>query len=333
MKAWAVTKYKQKLTQVELPEASAGPQEVLVEVSAVGLNHLDEMMRRGDFQALMPVKFPFVVGHELSGVVVALGSDVTNLKLGDRVYSRPTTSSGGVLTSRVNIKESELALIPTPISFVEAAGIPLVGLTAWQALVEHGKVQPGQKVLIHGGAGGVGIAGIQLAKHLGAWVAATAGTGDLEFVKALGADVVIDYKSQDFSLLLSDYDLVLDNVGGNTLLNSLKVLRKGGLAIGLTGPADPEFAKRMGANPVVGLVIRILSRTARKQARELGVNYRFLFMQPNGLQLNEISKLTTAGVLTAHVSKVYDFDQTPDALHDLTQGRVRRGKAVVSLND
>jgi NADPH:quinone reductase-like Zn-dependent oxidoreductase len=212
----------------------------------------------------------------------------------------------------------------------EAASLPLVALTAWQALVEQGNVQPGQKVLIHAGAGGVGSIAIQLAKHLGATVATTASVSNAGFVRDLGADIVIDYRTQDFEQLLTGYDLVLDSVGGENLEKSLRILKPGGKAIGISGPPDPAFARQMGLNPLLRLGITVLSSKVRRQARKLGVSYEFLFMRASGEQLRQISALVDDGVLRPVVGKVFDFEDTPQALESLAKGGIR-GKAVVTL--
>jgi NADPH:quinone reductase-like Zn-dependent oxidoreductase len=204
-----------------------------------------------------------------------------------------------------------------------------VALTAWQALVERGNVQPGQKVLVHAGAGGVGSIAIQLAKHLGATVATTAVAANADFVRELGADHVIDYRSQDFEQLLHDYDLVLDSLGGKNLEKSLRVLRRGGKAIGIAGPPDPAFARELGANPVLRLAITGLSSGIRRRARRLGVSYEFLFMHASGDQLRRIARLVDDGALRPVVGRVFPFDQTPQALEALSKGGIR-GKAVIS---
>ncbi len=204
-----------------------------------------------------------------------------------------------------------------------------MALTAWQALVEKGNVRPGQRVLIHAGAGGVGSIAIQLAKHLGATVATTASAGNVDFVRELGADSVIDYRNQDFEQLLDGYDLVLDSLGGTNLEKSLRVLRPGGKAIGIAGPPDPAFAKEAGMNPVLRVAIAALSSKIRRQARKLGVTYEFLFMRASGDQLRQITALVDSGVLRPVVGRVFDFDQTVDAVQSLGKGGIR-GKAVIT---
>ena len=332
MKAWAFTKYKDDLQLIEVTDPLIGPNDVLIATKAVGLNHVDDKVRLGEFKALMNLKLPFVLGHELAGEVMAVGKDVAKFEPGQRVYARPSTSLTGTLAPKVSVDQSEVALAPSGTSFAEAAAVPLVGLTAWQALVDVGKVNPNTSVLIHGGAGGVGIYAIQLAKHLGAHVTVTAGPADLEFVRGLGADSVLDYRSEDFTKTTKKFDLVLDGVGGETLLKSFEVVRPGGQVIGIVGPADPQFAIQLGASRLVQFVIKLLSRKVLNKAKKFGVKYSFLFMKPNGEQLVELTKLIDLGHVKPFVGKTFSFEDADKALVELVQGKVRRGKAVVVLD-
>jgi NADPH:quinone reductase-like Zn-dependent oxidoreductase len=211
----------------------------------------------------------------------------------------------------------------------EAASVPLVALSAWQALVERANLQPGQKVLIHAGSGGVGTYAIQLAKHLGATVATTTGTGNVEWVRDLGADVVIDYQTQDFEAVLHDYNLVLDSQGGDTLAKSVRVLKPGRTAIGIAGPPDPDFARQQGLRLPLRLVMALLSYKTRRAARQHGVRYSFLFMRASGVQLDEITKLIDAHLLRPIIDRVYPFDQAPQALAHVEGGRTK-GKVVIT---
>ena len=209
--------------------------------------------------------------------------------------------------------------------------MPLVSLAAWQALVDRAHVQPGQKVLVHAGSGGLGSTVIQLAKHLGATVATTARGENAELVRGLGADVVVDYTKEDFAEVLSGYDVVLDSRGGENLERSLTVLKRGGQAIGVAGPPDPGFAKQLGAPKFMGVAMGLLSRKIRKQARKLGVSYSFLWMQANGAQLRELAALYDAGHLRPVIDKTFPFDQTRAALAYVEQGRAT-GKVVITLD-
>lgn len=332
VKAWALTKYKHDLQLIEVAEPVVGPHDVLIATKAVGLNHVDDKVRLGDFKALMKLKLPFVLGHELAGEVLAVGHEVTKFEPGQRVYARPSTFLTGTLAPRASINEAEIALVSSGASFAEAAAVPLTGLTAWQALVDLGKVSADTSVLIHGGAGSVGIFAVQLAKQLGAHVTATAGPADLEFVRSLGADSVIDYRNEDFTKTNKKFDLVLDGVGGETLMKSFEVVRPGGRVIGLVGPADLDFARQLGANAMVSFAIKMLSRKVLKKANEFGVKYSFLFMKPNGAQLSELTKLIDTGQIKTFVGKTFSFEEADKALVELVKGKVRRGKAVVVLD-
>lgn len=329
MRAFAIGTYNGPLQGVQVPEPVVGERDVLVQVEAAGLNHLDEKIRAGQFKLILPYKLPLVLGHELAGTVLAVGAKVQGVAPGDEVYARPGKDRIGTFAERIAVAESDLALKPASITMEEAGSLPLVALTAWQALVERGNVGPGDKVLIHAGAGGVGSIAIQLAKHLGATVATTVSAANADFVRELGADVVIDYRSQDFEELLNGYDLVLDSLGGENLEKSLRVLRHGGKAIGITGPPDPAFAREAGLNLLVRGAIGRLGAKVRRQAKKLGVTYEFLFMRANGDQLREITALVDGGALRPVVGRVFPFDQTPQALEALVQGGMR-GKVVVT---
>lgn len=209
--------------------------------------------------------------------------------------------------------------------------MPLVALAAWQILIDRAQVKPGQKVLIHAGAGGLGSTVIQLAKHLGATVATTTGTATVELVRSLGADVVLDYIKDDLSSALSDYDLVLDSLGGENLKKSLTVLKPGGLAIGVAGPPDAGFAKQLGAPTFIGVVMKALSRKVRKQAEALGVRYQFFFMRASGSQLRELGALYDSGQLRPVIDRTFEFDQTLEAMAYVEQGSTKAGKVVVSI--
>lgn len=332
VRAFVVNQYKGPLQEADVPEPVVGERDVLVQVRAAGLNQLDEKIRTGEFKQILPYKLPLVLGHDLAGTVVRVGAKVQGFTPGDEVYARPRDGRIGTFAERVAVDEADLALKPASIGMEQAGSLPLVALTAWQALVERGNVQPGQKVLVHAGAGGVGTIAIQIAKHLGAHVATTAGAANADFVRELGADIVIDYRSQDFEELLDGYDLVLDSLGGENLEKSLRVLRPGGKAIGISGPPDPAFAREKGLNPVLRLAISAMSARIRRQAKKLGVTYEFLFMRASGDQLRQIAALVEEGALRPVVGKTFPFDETARALDALAHGRVR-GKAVITSSD
>lgn len=332
MKAFVVDKYKKKgaLRLANVPEPEVQDTDVLVRVHATAVNLLDSKLRDGEFKLILPYRPPFILGHDVAGTVVRTGSRASRFKVGDEVYARPRDHRVGTFAEFIAINEADVALKPKNLSMTEAASIPLVGLTAWQALVEVGKVKPGQKVFIQAGSGGVGTFAIQLAKHLGATVATTTSARNAELVKSLGADVVIDYKTQDFEKVLSGYDLVLNSQDPKTLDKSLGVLKPGGQLISISGPPDPAFAKESGLNLFLKLVMRLLSRGVRKKAKGLGVRYSFLFMRAQGQQLSEITSLIEAGVIRPVVDKVFPFENTGDALAYVETGRAK-GKVVIAV--
>jgi len=329
MKAFVVTHYgPDGLEPADIPTPTAGPREVLVDIRAASINPLDKMVRNGEFKQLLKYKPPFVLGHDLSGVVTMVGADVRGFKAGDEVYARPRDLRIGAFAEQVAINIDDLALKPTSLSFEEAAAVPLVALAAWQALVDLAVVQPGQKVLVHAGAGGLGSTVIQVAKHLGAYVATTAHTNDVDKARALGADEVIDFTQQDFTDVLSGYDVVLDSLGLASLEKSLTVLKPGGLAISVVGPPDPHFATQLG-QPLLKPVMAVLSRKIRRQARKLGVRYSFFFMRASGAQLTTLGALYDAGALRPVLDRVFPFADTLDAMAYVEQGKAN-GKIVVT---
>ncbi|RSK44144.1 NADP-dependent oxidoreductase [Hymenobacter perfusus] len=332
MKAFVVTRYskteKLQLTDVPRPAPQAG--EVLLEVHATGLNVLDAKVRNGEFKLILPYKPPFVLGHDVAGVVAAVGAGVSQFKIGDEVYARPADQHIGTFAEFVAVPQADVARKPANLSINEAGAVPLVALTAWQALVEVAQLKKGQKVFIQAGSGGVGTVAIQLAKHLGAYVATTTSAANADWVKRLGADLVIDYKTQDFETLLSGYDVVLNSQDTPTLQKSLRILRPGGVAVSITGPPDGTFARAAGLPWYLRLVFGLLSFGIRRQARKLGVRYTFLFMRADGRQLGEITRLIEAGIIRPVVDKVFPFAQTNEALAYVESGRAR-GKVVVQV--
>lgn len=329
MRAFVVSRYGQPLEEREVAEPEVGDRDVLVQVEAAGLNQLDEKIRTGEFAQILPYDLPLVLGNDLAGTVIRVGRLVRGFRSGDRVYARPDAARIGSFAERIAVAEKDLAVVPSSISIAEAGSLPLVALTAWQALVERGKVGAGQKVLIHAGAGGVGSIAIQLAAHLGATVATTASASNADFVRGLGADIVIDYRREDFAEVLSGYDFVLDSLGGENLEKSLRVLKPGGLVVGISGPPDPAFAREHGLNVIVRFAIAALSRKVRAQAKKLGVRYEFLFMRADGDQLRRITTLVDSGAIRPVVAKTYPFSHLPEALADLAAGG-SRGNLVVT---
>ncbi|MFH9887982.1 NADP-dependent oxidoreductase [Streptomyces luteogriseus] len=333
MRAFTVERYgtEDGLRAGEVPEPEVGADDVLVRVHAASVNPLDYRIRDGKFKAILPYRVPFVLGNDMAGVVVQVGDAVRRFSVGDEVYARPDKDRIGTFAEFIAVHQDDVALKPSTLTMEQAASLPLVALTSWQVLVERAPVRPGQKVLVHAGSGGLGTIAIQLAKHLGASVATTAGTANVELVKSLGADVVVDYKKQAFETVLHDYDVVLDSLGGRTLEKSLRVLKPGGKAISVAGPPDAAFAREVGANPVVRLAIGALSFRTRQRARRRNVEYSFLFMKADGNQLRELASLVDAGAVRPVIDRVFPFEATREALDYAEQGRTKAGKVVIKM--
>jgi NADPH:quinone reductase-like Zn-dependent oxidoreductase len=332
MKAFILDRYKKKgaLRFGDMPEPALQDDDVLVEIHSAGLNPLDSKIRDGEFKLILPYRPPFILGHDVAGRIVRVGSNVRRFKPGDEIYARPRDGRIGTFAEFIAINEADVALKPKNLTMEEAASIPLVGLTAWQVLVERAKLEKGQKVLVHAGSGGVGTFAIQLAKHLGATVATTTSPANIELVKSLGADLVIDYKKEEFEKILSGYDVVLNSLDGDTLQKSLNVLKPGGKLISISGPPDPEFAREQGLNWFLRPVMRLLSYSIRKKAEGRRIRYSFLFMRANGEQLSQITSLIEAGAIRPVVDRVFPFEATHEALAYIETGR-SKGKVVVKL--
>ncbi len=332
MKAFIIKRYgkKEELHLTEIAESVVNENDVLVQVHSAGVNLLDSKIRNGEFKLILPYKTPFTLGHDLAGIVTKVGSKVSKFKVGDEVYSRPADHRIGTFAEYISVNESDLAIKPKNLTMEEAASIPLVGLTAWQALIEKANLQKGQKIFIQAGSGGVGTFAIQLAKHLGATVATTTSTANIELVKNLGADIVIDYKKDDFETILKDYDVVLNSQDTKTLEKSLKILKPGGKLISISGPPDPDFAKELGLSWMLQLILSLISLKVRKKAKQQGVTFSFLFMRAQGDQLSRITELIELGIIKPVIDKVFPFEQTNEALTYVETGRTK-GKVVVKV--
>jgi alcohol dehydrogenase len=332
MKAFFINRYSKKapMRLGDMPEPEVRDNDVLIEVHAAGLNLLDSKIKSGEFKLILPYRLPLVLGHDVAGVVVRVGSRVRQFKVGDEVFARPADHRVGTFAEFISVNESDVARKPKNVTMEEAASIPLVGLTAWQALVERANLKKGQKVFIQAGSGGVGTFAIQLAKQLGATVATTTSSANVGWVKNLGADIVVDYKKEDFEKVLQNYDVVLHSQDAAVLEKSLRVLKPGGKLISISGPPDPEFAKEIGAPWFVKLIVGFLSSGVRKKALRRGLKYSFLFMRANGRQLQEITSLIDNGAIRPVVDRVFDFASTNEALAYVEKGRAK-GKVVVNV--
>jgi NADPH:quinone reductase-like Zn-dependent oxidoreductase len=334
MKAFILDRYgsADRVRAGEVPDPELREDDVLVQIHAAGVNLLDSKIRNGEFKLFLRYRLPLILGHDVAGVVVQVGPRVRQFKPGDEVYARPPDGRIGAFAEFVAIKDDCVAVKPKALSMEEAASIPLVGLTAWQALIERAHLKRGQKVLIHAGSGGVGTLAIQLAKHVGATVATTTSTANVDLVRSLGADVVIDYKKEDFTQALRDYDVVLNSLDKVTLEKSLRVLKPGGQLISISGPPDAAFARTIGASWVLRMVMGALSRGIRAQAKRRQVQYSFLFMRANGGQLAKITSLIDDGIIRPVVDRVFPFASTKEAMAYVEAGRAK-GKVIVSVRE
>ncbi|MFH6996612.1 NADP-dependent oxidoreductase [Flavobacterium sp. FlaQc-57] len=332
MRAFVIHKYSKneplQLENVPIPEV--GDNDVLVEIHASGLNLLDSKIKTGEFKLILPYKLPLILGHDVAGIITKVGKRVKRFKVGDEIYARPADHRIGTFTEFITINEKDVALKPKNLTMEEAASIPLVALTAWQVLVEKAQVKAGQKVFIQAGSGGVGTIAIQLAKHLGATVATTASTKSFDVLKDLGADYVIDYKNADFEKSLNNYDVALNSQDKQTLEKSLRVLKSGGKLISISGPPTPQFAQEIKAPWFVKIILSLLSSGVRKKAKQLNIDYSFLFMRASGEQLSKITTLIEAGIIRPVVDKVFPFEATNEALSYVESGRTK-GKVVISV--
>ncbi|TGL47980.1 NADP-dependent oxidoreductase [Leptospira meyeri] len=332
MKAYTINRYskKDKLNLTDEPEPILKENDVLVQVHSAGINLLDSKIKSGEFKLILPYKLPLILGHDVAGRIIQVGSKVQKFKVGDEIYARPKDFRIGTFAERIAIDESDVAIKPTHLTMEEAASLPLVGLTVWQALIEKANLKKGQKVLIQAGSGGVGTFAIQLAKYLGATIASTTSESNFELVKSLGADILIDYKKNNFETILKDYDVVLNSQDGLTLHKSLRILKPGGKLISISGPPDPKFAEETNLSWFLKFVTHMLSHKVRKEAKRLKISYTFLFMRANGIQLNEITSLINEGSIRPVVDKVFPFYQLNEALAYVESGRAK-GKVVVKI--
>ena len=304
--------------------------EILVQVRAVGLNPIDNMIPTGMFKPVLHFRLPATLGSDLAGVVTEVGSKVTRFKPGDAVFASIFDLGTGSLAEFAVVPESAAAPKPINLDFVQAASIPMVGLTSWQALKERLKLRSGQKMFIPAGSGGIGTFAIQLAKYFGAKVGTTTSTGNVELVGSLGADEIIDYKKQEFERVLRDYDAVLGTVRGDAIEKSLDILKPGSQIVSIVGPLDAAFARAKRLNFVLRFVFGLMSRKIVRLARKRDVSYLFHFVRPDGAQLNEIGRLLEAEHIRPVIDKVFPFEQAKEALDYLAQGR-SRGKVVVQM--
>lgn len=332
MIAYGVRKYGKdsKLERFEIPDPRPDSGEVLIRIRAASVNPVDFKVRNGELRLVARLRKPILLGSDCAGVIEAVGPGVTRFKVGDEVFTRPEKERIGTFAQRICVREESVALKPENTSFAEAASLPLVALTAWQAFVEHAKLKPGQKVFIPAGAGGVGTVAIQLAKHLGATVATTASLKKLDLVKSLGADFPIDYHREDFRERVKDYDMVLDTLGGEDQRRAFECLRPGGMLVSIVGPPTRQFAEEWKLPIWVRWGAGLLGRGTERRAARLNTQYRFLLMHSDGNALGEIAKLVEIGVIRPVVDRIYPLEQVEEALRYVETGHAM-GKVVIRI--
>lgn len=334
MKAFTFKRYGKSpelgFDHVDYP--SPGAHEILVKVYAAGLNPIDNMIPMGIFKPVLHFKLPATLASDLSGVVIAVGSRVMRFKPGDEIFASIFDTKRGSLAEFALVPETLAAMKPANLNFVQAASLPMVSLTSWQALTERARLRPGQKVFIPAGSGGIGSFAIQLAKQLGATVGTTTSTGNVEWVRHLGADEVIDYKNQKFENVLSGYDIILNTIRGDTVEKSTQILKPGGKIVSLTGPLDAAFARTRRLNVFLRFVFGLMSRKILRLSKKQGLTYSFLFVRPDGDQLTEIGKLIEAEKMSPVIDKVFPFAEAKDALAYLALGHAK-GKVVVKIHE
>lgn len=315
-------------TDVALPTLK--PDELLVQVHAAAINPVDNIIPTGMFKPVLHFKLPATLGSDLAGVVTKVGSRVTRFKPGDAVFASIFDLGTGSIAEFAVVPEQAAALKPDNLDFIQAASIPMVGLTSWQVLKERLNLRAGQKVFIPAGSGGIGSFAIQLAKHLGVKVGTTTSTGNVSLVNNLGADEIVDYKKQEFEKVLHGYDAVFATVKGDAIEKSLDILKPGSKIVSIVGPLDVAFARAKRLNFVLRFVFGLMSRKIIQLAKKRGTSYEFHFVRPDGAQLAEIGKLLSSERIKPVIDKVFPFDEAKSALEYLAQGRAK-GKVVVKI--
>jgi NADPH:quinone reductase-like Zn-dependent oxidoreductase len=326
MKALQIVRYgdiKDSLAFNEVSKPATKANDVLIEVKAAAINPIDKSIILGNLQGMLPIPFPSTSAYDVSGIVVEKGGEVTNFEIGDLVYSRVPQEQMGTLAEYVVVTDTAVSKKPGNISFEEAASLPLAGLTALQSL-EYAGIKENVKVLIHAGSGGVGSFAIQYAKAKGAYVYTTTSTDNVEWVKALGADRVIDYKKEDYKTIVKDADIVFDTLGQNYSSEAFQVVKQGGKVVSVVGPLDEESAK------MFGMADYKLPEEVATLSREKEASYKFIFMHPNGAHLNEIKSLVEDEKIKPIIDKVYPFSESVEAFTHLASGRAK-GKIVVRI--
>ncbi|HAY53677.1 MAG TPA: hypothetical protein DCY46_06855 [Lactobacillus sp.] len=331
MQAMLINHYGQKqLDRVLVPIPTPGPSDVLVAIHAASINPIDFKTRDGAVRMLLKYQMPLILGSDFAGEIVQVGSRVTRFKIGDAVYGRPRKSRIGTFAEYLAVDQADIAQMPQNLSYPEAAALPLVGLTTYQAFHDMLQLQPNQKILIQAGSGGIGTFAIQLAKLMGAYAATTTSGTNRALVTDLGADQVIDYHQENFTDVLHDYDAVYDTLGGDNLLQAFKIVKPGGAVVSLSGLPDGKFARADGLPLWKQALFSLATRAIRKREKQYHVAYRFLFMKPSGEQLALITQLVEVGEIRPVIDEIVPFADFQQAMDHSEAGHAR-GKIVVKM--
>ncbi|MEH7532822.1 NADP-dependent oxidoreductase [Bacillus toyonensis] len=331
MKAMIIDRYgKVPMRMTEVPTPEINEYEVLAEIHAASINPIDFKIRDGKVKMLLKYEMPLILGNDFSGVIVKIGAKVTNFKVGDEIYARPRKNKIGTFAEYIAIHEDDIALKPNNLSFEEAASIPLVGLTSYQALHDIMQLQKGQKILIHAGSGGVGTFAIQLAKIMGATVTTTASEAGVNLVTSLGADEIINYKTEKFEDILKNYDAVFDTIGGATLEKSFNIIKSGGNIVSISGMPNARFGKEFGSGFFKTLLFSLASKKLTALEKKHNAQYSFLFMKPSGDQLRTIANYIKAGQIKPVIDRVFPFEDAQKAMEYSESGRAK-GKIIVKM--
>ncbi|MEH7047314.1 NADP-dependent oxidoreductase [Bacillus thuringiensis] len=331
MKAMIIDRYgKVPMRMAEVPTPAINEYEVLAEIHAASINPIDFKIRDGKVKMLLKYEMPLILGNDFAGVITKVGSKVTRFKVGDEIYARPRKNKIGTFAEYIAIHEDDIALKPKNLSFEEAASIPLVGLTSYQALHDIMQLQKGQKILIHAGSGGVGTFAIQLAKIMGAIVTTTASEAGANLVTSLGADEIINYKTEKFEDILKNYDAVFDTIGGATLEKSFNIIKRGGNIVSVSGMPNARFGKEFGSGFFKTLLFSLASKKLTALEKKHNAQYSFLFMKPSGDQLRTIANYIEAGQIKPVIDRVFPFEDAQKAMEYSESGRAK-GKIIVKI--
>ncbi|GHP14396.1 NADPH:quinone reductase [Lentilactobacillus fungorum] len=332
MKAAVINHYGQsipKITSVPIPQVGAG--DILVKIIAASVNPIDLKTQAGQLKMLLHYQMPLILGSDFAGIVVKVGKGVRHFQVGDQVYGRVPKDRIGTFAEYVAVDETAVAMKPANLTFAQAAAVPLVGLTSYQALVDIMRIRPGDKVLIQAGSGGIGTVAIQLAKLKGAFVTTTTSAKNSDWVRQLGADQIIDYHQENFAEVLRDYDAVFDTLGGQALADAFRIVKPGGQVVSLSGMPDERFARAYGLPRWKQWLFRLAARKFHRLENQTGARYHFLFMTPSGRELTELTSLIEQGKLHPVIDRQFSLTDI-QAAFEYSRSHRAKGKIVIEVD-